>query len=450
MVKKLLEDLDLRRELAIYVTDTSVDVEGVKAKVKKHFRNLAKEYHPDKIADDPNKQKKEDFFKLFTTAETDIQKMSDDKLTTLVRGYMQNNSGDELLLAQAMTEIERLDSLVRDKDQELSTLAMAMARGGSANPHAILYNNTSLGIRITLANAPAKIDDLVRGVQEGVAAKTELTTAQRRNTDYQRQLDSNTATITGLETKLTEITTDRDRYKRLHTAGNKKREEDERKMGDLETELKTTRTAKTKAEQIQRDAVNAAEQFIKHQNEVHGKELASRQAGYDAKLKDARENPLDKKLVDKIKELRDTGRTEEALQYAHMVLSVDPDNVHVRYFVGTIYQSQGQLVQAGEQYQAILAIAPKSPSAQQQYNKVKAKMLEQVKTSRQTKDLQTTIHTCQQLLTLEPTNTDASYFLGTAYEQQKDWQKALDAYSRSGTGSSAQAGIARVKAHLSS
>lgn len=455
----LFAALDIKRELAVYVTDTTVDITGIKSVAKKHFRRLAMEYHPDRLTTDPKKAEKEEFFKIFSTACAAIEDMPADKLTQIVKSYLQNNDEDDAaLLAQAMTEIDRLDTLVRAKDEEVRNIASAMAssgRGGT-DPRTIIYQHPDRGISITLGSANADIGRLIRQLDETAATKDQLTriqrelaTAQRTITGYDKRIATEEKKVTSLETTLNQTTADRDRYKRLYTAVNKQHEIDTQTITGLEQKVRETNNLKTKAEQIQKDAVAAAETFIKHQNITHAQEVQRLQTTYDAKLKDARENPLDKKIVAKIRELRDIGKHNEALQYANMVLSVDPDNVHARYFAGTIYQSQGQLVEAGREYQSILALAPKSPSAQEQYIKIKTRLLDQIKTDRTTNPQQG-IEYCTHLLTLEPNNNDAQYFLATIYEHLNDFEKALNAYQQAGTGTSATTGFARVQEKLTS
>jgi|GEM_PF-5715256 len=450
----LFAALDIKRELAVYVTETSIDTTGIKAVIKKHFRRLAMEYHPDRLTTDPKKAEKEEFFKVFSSACAKIEDdTSDDKLATIVRTYMQSSNGDELLLAQAMSEIDRLDALVQAKSQEVNNLASAMAssgRGGT-DPHTIIYQHPTHGIRITLGSANADIGRLVRQLDENATVKDtltrterELATALRNNTIYKEKINTKDREIVSLETTLRDRTADRDRYKSLYTNVSKQHETNTQTLIGLEQKVKDANDAKVKAEQTQKDGITAAENFIKQQTTTHATALETIQATYDSKLKDARENPLDRKLIVKIKELRDAGKRDEALQYANMVLSVDPDNIHARYFAGTIYHSQGQLVEAGQQYQAILTIAPKSPSAQEQYTKIKTHLLEQIKDTRTTNPQQS-IENCTRLLTLEPNNTDAQYYLGTIYEQRSEFEQALNAYARAGTGTSALAAQQRVR-----
>ena len=122
-----------------------------------------------------------------------------------------------------------------------------------------------------------------------------------------------------------------------------------------------------------------SQELGKLQEQLHHARSEARyyQVRYDAlEAEPPQKTPEDfwmKSLINKIQELRDAGRGELAQEYVGFILERDPHNPHGHYLAGTLYEREGKLPEALQEYETVLKMG-KHSSAQQGWERVQERM----------------------------------------------------------------------------
>lgn len=406
-----LEALSLQRELAAYQKpDGSFDLEGARAVLKRRFREINKAYHPDARNGYGDHERIADFAGVANGAYSTLEHAP--QLEQLLRGFVQPNADPESdeLLATALARIEQLEQQKKDAEQSAASARQAVANlaaGGNAPDRVVVYRHPKTGQQITLATADRDIGTWIQRAEEAekAAGEYEITrkhldgeirSAKAGVTKSYQALEAERQKVKGLEGRL-------DGQKKayeLQVAEARKR------LSAAQKEAAEARAAAGREKGTYDATTKAAERMLTEM----GQQLQEAKRILEDKVK----SPAVDRIVEQAKALRDAGRGEEALQRLQYLVEADPTHIHAHYFAGTIEEQRKNGVAAGLHYQAILHQG-KHSSAQQRYDAIVTRLQQEFQQARESKDMTRVIQRGTDVLQLNPQDTDALYFTGTAH-----------------------------------
>lgn len=426
--------------------DGAFDPALVKAYVRSAYRKTAFAAHPDNNAQRPELHP---YFREAAEVWAFVDEgASNEELVRWAKDYEKDSQGTDsategmLRAAAEMIEelqFERDDLQTRLTQVHASLVGVQRGQRRFTPDMVVVYSDPQRSVRITLANAATEIPRLIAG-RPDPALEQRLRDAERTLQDVRAEVQR-TQTYANEQNRLVQEwqTQARQSQQQASAEASKKRQTQERldALADrYKAALETLRQETTAREAHQRqtkileqtltETQEAADALVRRTIVQHAAELERVRGAAHQQLEDARRNPISTKIVERIKQARNTRQYEKALQLCELLLDAEPGNTHALYFQGTTLEALGRHEEAGRSYFKLTTLAPGHSSGKAAYTRIEQRILIEIKTTREARAYEASLAAAVSLLRVNPTHPHALYFAGANAAQlgRKDEARA--------------------------